>query len=361
MLDTKDWVAAKRALTFFVGVTVLVGLLFRFYQVLVVPIGISIFFTYLFLPWVNFLEKNRVPRTLGIVLILLFLLLLLVIAFLRIIPELYHEVLDLVKAAPAGLEFVRREWLIPLKDQIEGLHWLEKEKIDSIMSEFGRVEKMPEQLQTALFTLWNTAPHLVGTLLNIFLVPMITLVLLKDFPKLKVFIKAAVPEDLHPAMRLFVSRMDETLRTLLRGQLLIAAILGVLYIVSMNILGIKSAFSIGLIAGVCRLIPYCDVLVGGSLALVAILANFNGIGQVFGLVLMFFLIQTLDGMLLTPRILGERLGLHPLVVIVSVFAFADLMGFWGILLAIPIVALLKQCFLLLEPFYKESKWFRGGL
>ena len=128
----------------------------------------------------------------------------------------------------------------------------------------------------------------------------------------------------------------------------------------MNIVfGFPFAISIAIVAGICRVVPYLDVVVGGLLSLIVILSNFENYGQVIGIVAVFGVVQAADGMFITPRIIGERVGIHPIVVILSVLALGDWFGFWGVLLAIPAVAVGKILAGALLPYYKRSHVYLG--
>ncbi len=156
--------------------------------------------------------------------------------------------------------------------------------------------------------------------------------------------------------------VDHTLRNVIKGQITVAGILTLMYVIGfglVNILfGFPSAIAIAIVAGVCRIVPYLDIFVGLVLSGIVITSNFQNWGQVIGVVGVIAVVQLIDGMYITPRVVGERVGLHPLIVILSVLAFADWFGFWGVLLAIPTVAVAKIVFMSLMPLYRSSQVFR---
>ena len=141
---------------------------------------------------------------------------------------------------------------------------------------------------------------------------------------------------------------------------MVAGILAVLYILGFSIIGLQGAFAIGLIAGACRIINYLDVIVGGTLSLMVILSDFQGIGQLLAVAGVFLVVQSVDGMFITPRVIGDRVGLHPVLVIVSILSFGDLFGFWGVLLAIPVLAVAKVLWFSTKPFYLASRPYMGN-
>jgi predicted PurR-regulated permease PerM len=185
--------------------------------------------------------------------------------------------------------------------------------------------------------------------------PLFTFFFVKDQKRIVSFLIELTPVDLRYPVAALLKRISRTLHSVINGQILVAAILAVFYVIGFSLAGVHAGFAIGLVAGLCRLIPYLDIVVGGALCLIVMLANWQGFGQLFFVIGVFGVVQTLDGMLITPRIIGERLGVHPLVVIITVIGFADFWGFWGVLLAIPTIAVLKVVFLVLRPYYENSR------
>ena len=154
---------------------------------------------------------------------------------------------------------------------------------------------------------------------------------------------------------LFIGRVSDALRDAIKGQAIVAGILAVLYVAGLSMIGLQGAVAIGLLSGICRLIPYLDVIIGGSLSLIVVLSDFQGAGQLLAVAGVFLIVQSLDGMLITPRIIGEKVGLHPIIVIVSIIAFGESFGFWGVILAIPGIAVAKVVWYSAKPFYFASK------
>jgi predicted PurR-regulated permease PerM len=217
------------------------------------------------------------------------------------------------------------------------------------------MSRLSAQLQAGLTGLWHTGTSLVGGVANLVMIPVFTFFMMLDFPRFRGTLSRLTPADLRAPARAVLARVDQTLRSVLQGQITVAAILAVLYVVGFSLIGLQSAIAIGVVAGICRVIPYLDVLVGGSLSLIVILSQFEGFSQVLLVVLVIGVVQGIDGALITPRVIGNRVGLHPLVVIASVLAFGDWFGFWGVLLAIPIVATFNALLAAALPYYLASR------
>jgi predicted PurR-regulated permease PerM len=144
-----------------------------------------------------------------------------------------------------------------------------------------------------------------------------------------------------------------------RGHIKVALALSCLYSIGFSAIGLSAGVAIGITAGICRIIPYLDVVVGVTLGLTYIFTQQLPIAKVFYLVGVIGTVQLLDGAIITPKLIGERVGLHPLVVILTVIAASSQFGFWGVILAIPGAAVFKALYKLVLPVYRDSKWFTG--
>jgi predicted PurR-regulated permease PerM len=169
-----------------------------------------------------------------------------------------------------------------------------------------------------------------------------------------------VPPDLRGSFLYFIREANHTLRAVLRGQILVITLLAILYATAFYFSGLPAGIIIGLLTGFARLVPYMDLLVGGSLSGLVLVANHAEPPLVIAVLASFLFIQILDGLFLTPRIMGQFSGLHPFLIVLSVFCFGDWFGFYGVLLAIPIAAFLRVLFHFLIEAYKESQFFKNG-
>lgn len=335
----------------------LIIVLMKIYASLLIPLGISFFLTYLLTPLVKKLQKYRIPRGASAFFLLLFTLGIITITFLHVLPYLYFETLNLIKKAPSVFDSFMNTWIPEIKERLIS-DLIDEETLNYYISEMRDMVHISDRIEQALTTIWQTAPMVLGTVINMLLIPLLTFFLIKDWEDVKQQLVRLVPVDLRSPLAKVENNLDLTLRAVIKGQVTVAIILSVLYIIGLNVAGIQAATAIGLVAGVCRLIPYLDVIVGLPLSIIAILSNFHSFGQIVFVFSVFLFVQTLDGMLITPRMIGEKVGLHPAIVIVSVIAFSNIMGFWGVLLAIPIVAALKTLWLLAEPVYLKSTLYK---
>lgn len=348
---------AARIVFLSLGSLLVLCLFYVAYQTMLVPIFLGAFFAYLFLPVVDWID-DRVPISrfnisASVIFAILFLA---VAALLGLVPYLYQEIIRLVRKVPDAYGTIVAEWVPYLESLTSslGLSFNFRELVSGI----GGMDQMSKNFQGAIEAIWFTAPKLISTVVTIFLVPLIAFVLLQNARTYKAFLKKHIPLDMRSVLAGYVTEVDQTLRAVVKGQIMVASILAVLYMLGLSVVGLSGAIAIGLVAGLCRVVPYLDVVVGAALSLIAIFSDFNGDwGVLFGVFLVFLTVQIIDGTFVTPRVIGERVGLHPVVVIVSILAFGELVGFKGILLAIPVVAATKVTLSWLSKWYLHSPYF----
>ncbi len=352
-----DWVLVRRFVAFcsvFLVGTILLSFLF---QPMWLPIFVGMFISYLLAPSVDYFGKSGAKRVCGILCFLL--LFYAIVALLAVwgLPELYTELFALTRRIPAVYHTLLTKWLPWLQTTLLTSGFFSPEEVTRLFLEWKEALQLADRAQQALTTLWKTVPNVLGTVLNFCLIPLVSFCILQHYHSIYRQIKRYVPEDLRSPLRIFANRVDQTIRSVLKGQVTVAFLVTLCYLIGFSIIGLPSAITIGLIAGVCRLIPYLDVVVGGALGLIVILSDFHSLSQLLYLFIVFVTVQSLDGMVITPRIIGERIGLHPMIVILSILSFAQWFGFWGVLLAIPTIALLKVLWVSATPFYWASGFF----
>jgi predicted PurR-regulated permease PerM len=177
----------------------------------------------------------------------------------------------------------------------------------------------------------------VGTLMF----PLFLFFILKDFPKIVAAIDGLIPNRNRADVRELARDVDKSLSAFLHGQFTVMLVLGTLYSVGYSIVGIPVAIGVGLLTGLLCFIPYVGAATGFVIALLLALLEMKGWGSIAGVAGVFVVVQVLDAVLITPRIIGGKLGLQPLWIIIALMAGGELFGFLGVLLAVPATAVLK--------------------
>lgn len=206
----------------------------------------------------------------------------------------------------------------------------------------------------------NTA-RVVVTILGLLVVPVLGFFFLMDYPRLMELAQGLLPRRAVGLLSKRFAEVDEVLSAFLRGQLTVGAILSVLYSTGLSIARIDMAIVIGVIAGFGNMVPYLGTGIGVVLALVGLVLSWQGPWQLVVIVLTFVLAQAAEGLVITPRVVGEKVGLPPVAVIIAVLAFGELFGFAGVLLAVPTAAILKVVLTVVVQRYRRTSLYTGEL
>lgn len=337
---------------------------------LLAPFLLALALAYIFHPLVQRMERRRVPRGLAIAVLALPLVGLLVLLALVGIPALSHQIArfieglpELVQTSATRLERLRMELAVrdlPFVDEDAML-----ERLRSVTPEtvFGFVEARKAALARWAWQGVMGAGRGIGTMLTILgyvvLTPILTFYLLRDWNRILSRLSALVPRTRAPQILGFAHRYDRLLSRYLRGQLLAAALVGVLTGVGFWLVGFPYALLLGVVAGVFNIVPYLGLIV--SLVPALIIALFSGsvLASLGKIALVFGVVQLLDGSVVGPRIVGESVGLHPVWVILALSVAGFFFGFVGLLLAIPLAVLMKLLLLAALERYQRSTLFHG--
>ena len=211
---------------------------------------------------------------------------------------------------------------------------------------------------------WLTSLRIGGSVAlavvgNVVLIPVALFYLLADWDRFVAHVVGLVPQRMRPGFDGFVAEVDEVLGQYLRGQLTVMVILAVFYSAGLSLFGLDLALPIGIFSGLAVVIPYLGFGVGLVLALLAGLLQFAAWKAAVMVAVVFGLGQLLEGFVLTPRLVGERIGLHPLAVIFALLAFGQVFGFVGVLVALPASAILLVCLRRARQRYLASQLFTG--
>jgi predicted PurR-regulated permease PerM len=201
---------------------------------------------------------------------------------------------------------------------------------------------------------------LVGLAVNLMLAPVVMFYLLMDWHGMMGRLGNAVPRPWHGKLISVAKDIDDVLSQYLRGQILVMAILAAYYCLALWLAGIPSALSIGVVTGLLIFIPYLGFATGLILALLVATLQFAGWGPIVAVLIVYGIGQVLESFLLTPFLVGERIGLHPLAVIFALMAFGQLFGFFGVLAALPASAALLVGLREVRALYLASRFYQGN-
>jgi predicted PurR-regulated permease PerM len=313
------------------------------------PFIVAAFIAYLADPIVEKLSKEgkyKIPRTVSVIIVFVFLSLMFLLFLLYLIPTLHKQLSELISAIPSGIEWVQQV-LIPKIENLTGTvveQYDLKTVQDSLIKHWTKASDL-----LSLITTWilHSGMTIVHWGINLFLIVVVTFYLLRDWHFCLANIQKIVPQSYRSKVVSFFRKADEVMGSFLKGQLTVMLCLGVIYSVGLSIIGIKFSVLLGLGAGLLSIVPYLGSIAGVAAALLVALAQAQDVWLFVWVAAVFGVGQAAEGMLLTPLLVGDKLGLHPVAVIFAVLAGGQLFGMVGILLAIPITAILVV--LLREP------------
>lgn len=319
-----------------------VGWLLVRLQGVLTPVFFALFIAYLLDPAVDVLEGRGLPRAAGIAVLLAGFLLGLFAVLLLVVPGVVREVGAFSAELPARAE----------KAAASLAAWLEARDLpvprtlDELVAAVGAdpgslAERAAAPVATAFAWLAGGTASLVGTLTASLLVPVFAFYLLHDFDHITAVVRELLPHGVRKPVVAFAQQADEVIGHFIRGQLLVMAMLAVLYGVAYSLLGVRLALAIGLVGGLVSFIPYLGGALALGLAILMVLLHWQGWGQLVGVLVAYGAIQTLEGFYVTPKIVGDRVGLPAVWVLLALLAFGELFGFLGVLLAVPAAAVVK--------------------
>ncbi len=308
---------------------------------------------YMLDPIADRLERWGFSRAMATVAIMLTALLIIVLMFLLVIPMLVQQASALIDTAPQMFQ------------ELQG--WLTL-KFPQIMDQDSTIRQqllaLGQTIQSKggdlLNSLFNSALSLINIIVLVVIVPVVTFYLLLDWDRMIGRIDDMLPRDHAAEVRKLAVEIDRTLASFIRGQGTVCLILGTYYALGLMAVGLNFGLVLGFIAGMISFIPYVGALIGGGLALGLALFQFWGEWVWIGAVGVIFLIgQMAEGNILTPKLVGESVGLHPVWLLFALSVFGAIFGFVGLLVAVPMAAMIGVVTRYALAQYKEGRLYQG--
>ena len=316
----------------------LLGWLFYLLAPVLTPFVASALLAYVGDPLADRLQRLKMPRTLAVVAVFLLTFVLLALIILLIGPLIAAQVSALVKALPGIAAQAEDVWLPNILDWLNieapaeaGIGPFLERYSDTFSSWSGKV----------LVGVTKSGGALAAAVLSLFLIPILTFYLLRDWDLIMAHLGALVPDSQRETVLKLAHDADDVLGAFLRGQILVMLFLAIIYSIGLSISGVEFAIAIGVVSGLVSFVPYLGLVFGIGLATLVVALEPAPLWPMVGVVLTFTIAQLIEGSILTPKLVGDRIGLHPVLVIFAVAAGGQLFGFFGILLALPAAAVLS--------------------
>ncbi|MGE5201092.1 MAG: AI-2E family transporter [Acidobacteriota bacterium] len=330
--------AAQRQATFWiVGFALFFLALWQIGSVLL-PFAAGFAIAYFLDPLVNRLETFRIPRGAGSLIVLTLFLMILGLVILLIMPILQNQVVELVANLPSLLEQARQLMDTLMRAAQERLPPEDFTKLHDAVT--GKLADLFSIVANVFQSALTSGVALANLLSLVFVTPVVSFFLLRDWNRIVAQVDAWLPREYVATIREQARLIDETLAGFLRGQLSVCLALGLYYAVALTVIGLHFGLVVGLLIGLLAFVPYIGGGVGFVLAMLLALTHFPDWEHVLYVVLIFVAGWTIEGYVLTPKLVGERVHLHPVWVIFALLAFGSLFGFLGVLVAVPVAAVI---------------------
>lgn len=317
------------------------------------PFALAAMLAYLGDPLADRLQRLGMGRTWAVSIVFTVIIIIFVGVLLLLVPLIQHQVSNLIDNLPHYVEWARS---VALPWVQQRLH-LEADTFDSdkvlaaIKEHIGSIGSIAAATITKVT---QSGMGVITWMTNAVLIPVVAFYLLRDWDTMIAHIQRLIPRSVEPTVVRLSRESDQVLGAFVRGQLLVMLALGVFYGLGLTLVGISIGPLIGMVAGLLSFVPYLGFMIGFVAALVAALVQYGDWTHVILVGVVFTIGQLLEGYVLVPRLVGGKIGLHPVAVIFAVLAGGHLFGFLGVLLALPaasvVVVLLRYVF----ARYRES-------
>ncbi len=320
------------------------------------PFVVAALFAYLTDPLVDRLERRGVSRTLGVTIVFLVVIVVVVAVLLVLVPLIERQIGNLLEQLPVWID-----WF-----QTRAQPWLQAHI--GVSADLLDTQRLTAALQANWKEAGGVAAGLVagvsksgmavvGWMLNLVMIPVVAFYLLRDWDVMVERIHAMIPRSIEPVVSRLARESDEVLGAFLRGQLSVMVVLGLFYGIGLWLAGVSVGPLIGMVAGLISFVPYLGAITGFLMAIVAVIVQYQDGFHLLLVLGVFGIGQLLENYILVPRLVGDRIGLHPVAVIFAVLVGGELFGFLGVLLALPVASIAVVVLRYLYARYTQSELY----
>lgn len=341
---------------YFLAIALLVGYLIYLLSPILTPFAVGALLAYLFDPLADKLESWKLSRSLAVTLVFIVITLIMTGVALVLIPTLEKQISSFISHLPAYFQWLSENvtpWL-HTKFGIETDFFDMAEVSTLIKSHWSQAGGIA---QSILSSVGKSGMVVVNWLMNGLLIPVVTFYLLRDWDIITARVGELIPRPYYKTVNQLATDSNSVLSSFLRGQLSVMLALGAIYTIGLWVVGIELSLLIGMGAGMVSFVPYLGTIVGMIAGVIAAFMQFGDINHVVYVLIVFGIGQVMEGFILTPWLVGDRIGLHPVAVIFSVLAGGQLFGFVGVLLGLPLAAVIMVLLRYGHLRYMDSKLY----
>lgn len=325
----------------------------------VLPFIVAFLVAYLFSPLVNKLHGIGLPRWLSISIVFVGIGLVLTWAMWYLVPLVWQQLMYAKTSIPAGIHWVNYTFLPWLSHTFNLMPMeIDTEQMSKAIMDYIQTNYSADSIQAVLLKVAQSGLNFIQIGGTVVLIPIIAFYFLLDWERMLESFRRLIPRPYEKSTLKIVSECHSVLGAFVKGQFLVMFLLGVVYAVGLQIIGIEVGLIIGMIAGLASIIPYLGFAVGIIAAVIATLFQFGLDWMQLFLVLVVFMIgQAVEGYILQPFLLGDKIGLSPVAVVFAVLAGAQLAGFLGMLIALPVAAIIVVLLRHVREYYERSQLY----
>jgi len=310
-----------------------------FFGSMLAPFLSALVFAFLLQGLVASLQKLRVPRIAAVVVAFGLFLSLAAGVLIWLLPLVWEQLISLTRELPGMLRMLQ-EWFFKLQQEYPQI--LSEQYVNNLLAEVTRELRQAGQLVVGYSM--SSIPSIVAWLVYFILVPILVFFMLKDQPRLTGFVVSLLPRK-RELMKKIWREMDAQIANYIRGKAIEIVIVGMVSWISFALMGLRYAELLGLMVGISVVVPYVGAAVVTIPVVLVALFQFGVSSQFTWVVIIYMVIQALDGNVLVPLLFSEAVNLHPVSIILAVLFFGGVWGFWGVFLAIPLATLFKAVFM----------------
>ena len=323
------------------------------------PFIFAFFIAYILNPWINFLQKKGFPRSLAILVVLIFFALLVTLVAWLIIPQASQEFADFAKNVPRYAQVVRSHvepWMQGIMEKYPDLAPQIEHYYQTSLK--PKLPGLAKPVLDFLATMFSGVLNFLLVLLNLALVPVLAFYMMSDFGNILAKGLELVPPGRRETVITRIKEVDEALSQYLRGQLSVSLFLAVVYTIGLLILRVPLAVPIGLFSGLANMVPYLGFVLGIGASMFFSFVDNQDWHRLIWIVALYAFAQLLEGTVVGPLFVGKRTGLHPVIIMLALVIGGTLFGFMGMILAVPFMAVATVFLKSAYTAYLSSSWYQ---
>lgn len=341
------------------GIVLILWILYLLKPVVIPFLG-AFFIAYLFSPLVKKLHEIGLPRWLAISFVFIGIGFGLTLASWYLFPLVWQQLLTAKEAIPEGIEMINNKFLPWLSDTFNLIPMeIDVDEFSTVAMDYIQTNYSADSIQAMLLKLAQSGMNFIQIGGTVILIPIVTFYFLLDWDRMMSGLRRLIPRPYENSTMTIVKECHEVLGAFVQGQILVMVLLGVVYAVGLQMIGLEVGLIIGMVAGLCSIIPYLGFAVGVIAAIIATLFQFGLDWWQLMLVGVVFMVgQAVEGYILQPFLLGDKIGLSPVAVVFAVLAGAQLAGILGMLIALPVAAVIVVLLRHARDCYERSRLYQ---